>query len=231
MTQIPLPTPDGLVDLKNVQGDVIFGLQKNHEHFVLFTITHPAKFKEALPSLSISSSDDVHHAHKKIVKFKQESPGKLMKLGLLNISFSQRGIDALGISDNLGDPNFSKGQRADSQALGDKGTSDDEGKFRPDWHPGYFKRIDGVMLAAGESLETANEKVDEALEALGESVTVVHRLNGKVRDGDYRGHEHFGWLDGISNPAIKGVVDPLPGQGVVEPGAYCVVVVICKTQV
>jgi len=50
------------------------------------------------------------------------------------------------------------------------------------------------------------------------SVDVIHRLNGKALEGDTRGYEHFGWKDGISNPAIKGVVDELPGQGSVDPG-------------
>ncbi|KAG8733252.1 hypothetical protein FRC10_000333 [Ceratobasidium sp. 414] len=210
----------GNVTLTNVQGDVMFGFSKNHEHFVFLTITDRDKFTAALPSLEIATSADVKAAREKIGKMKKESPGQLAYIPLLNIAFSQEGLRTLGISDDLGDPAFIKGQLEDARELGDDGEVDqtDGGKFRPYWNAGYFKRIDAVLLAAGESVETANKVVDDALEALNGSVDVAHRLNGKSRSGKNRGYEHFGWKDGISNPAIKGVVDALPGQGLVDPG-------------
>ncbi|KAG9090903.1 hypothetical protein FRC06_000831, partial [Ceratobasidium sp. 370] len=79
-------------------------------------------------------------------------------------------------------------------------------------------RIDGVLLAAGESWMTVNHVVNTALETLGHSVRVVYRLKGAVRPKDQEGHEHFGWADGISNPAVDGVVNPLPGQRPIPPG-------------
>ena len=44
------------------------------------------------------------------------------------------------------------------------------------------------------------------------------KVSGKVRPGDQKGHEHFGYMDGISSPAVNGIVSPLPGQQVVNPG-------------
>ena len=56
------------------------------------------------------------------------------------------------------------------------------------------------------------------LALLGYSIKEVFKVHGRVRPGDQKGHEHFGYLDGISSPAVRGVVDPFPGQLVVDPG-------------
>ena len=53
---------------------------------------------------------------------------------------------------------------------------------------------------------------------LAKSIAVVLKVDGHVRPGHEKGHEHFGYMDGISSPAVKGVVTPLPGQLVVDPG-------------
>ncbi|KAJ7139064.1 dye-decolorizing peroxidase precursor [Mycena epipterygia] len=54
---------------------------------------------------------------------------------------------------------------------------------------------------------------------LGDSITEVYSLQGAARPGPEQGHEHFGFQDGISNPAVVGfTVSPNPGQAVVPPG-------------
>lgn len=46
-------------------------------------------------------------------------------------------------------------------------------------------------------------------------------MNGHVRPGNEAGHEHFGYMDGISQPAVKGfTITPAPGQIEVEPGFF-----------
>jgi len=41
-----------------------------------------------------------------------------------------------------------------------------------------------------------------------------------VRPGLEKGHEHFGWLDGVSQPGINGLVTPFPGQRLLDPGLF-----------
>ena len=50
------------------------------------------------------------------------------------------------------------------------------------------------------------------------SITQVLRVSGHARPGPEKGHEHFGYLDGVSDPAVEGIVSPLPGQQVIPPG-------------
>ncbi|QRV75637.1 Dyp-type peroxidase family [Ceratobasidium sp. AG-Ba] len=217
MSQAPLPPTTPAIDVENIQGDIVIGLPKKKEEFVFFVIKNAEQFKKALPRLKIATTGDVQRALKAIDEGRKQRPGELVHLPFLNIAFSQQGLNALGIKDNIGDTAFTHGQLADAETLGDQGTQTDTG-FDPKWQTAFKHRIDGVLLAAGESWKTVNDVVKEALEILGHSIQVVYSLKGSVRPGEEKGHEHFGWEDGISNPAIKSVVDPLPGQRVIPPG-------------
>ncbi|QRV90386.1 peroxidase family 2 domain protein [Ceratobasidium sp. AG-Ba] len=151
------------------------------------------------------------------VFFTIENAGCLIPLPFLNIAFSQKGLTALGITDDLGDEAFANGQLADAKFLGDDGV-EVNGVFEPKWEAAFKDRIDGVLIAAGESWKTVNYVVKAAVDTLGSSILVGYSLKGAARPGDEKGHEHFGWEDGISNPAVEGVVNPLPGQRKIPPG-------------
>ncbi|KAG8796495.1 hypothetical protein FRC12_021128 [Ceratobasidium sp. 428] len=216
MSQSPLPpsTPASGVNVENVQ---VSAYLKRKKSLYFFVIEDAAQFKIALPQLKIASTADVLHSHQAISDARRENHGSLIPLPLLNIAFSQQGLNALGVTDDIGDAAFSKGQFADAEGLGDQGAVTDSG-FDPHWEPAFKSRIDGVLLAAGESWKTVNQVVKTALDTLRHSVRVVYKLKGAVRPKDQKGHEHFGWEDGISNPAVIGVVEPLPDQRTVPPG-------------
>ncbi|KAG9074248.1 hypothetical protein FRC06_010814, partial [Ceratobasidium sp. 370] len=154
MSQASLPpTTPASVNVENVQGDIIIGLPKKKEEFVFFVIRDAAHFKTALPHLKIASTADVQRCHQVISDARRENPECLVPLPLLNIAFSQQGLNSLDITDDIGDAAFSKGQLADAQTLGDQGTTTDKG-FDPHWEAAFKSRIDGVLLAAGESWMT-----------------------------------------------------------------------------
>jgi deferrochelatase/peroxidase EfeB len=61
------------------------------------------------------------------------------------------------------------------------------------------------------------------------TISVVYVELGHVRPGPERGHEHFGFLDGISQPGIRGLTrasrlqapdQGLPGQDLIWPGEF-----------
>ncbi|KDN45326.1 hypothetical protein RSAG8_04913, partial [Rhizoctonia solani AG-8 WAC10335] len=218
MSQAPLASsnPD-TVDLKNVQGDIILGFPKKKEEFIFFVIQDAAKFKEALSNLKVTTTADVIEARKTIQEKKSQQSGGLVPLAFLNIAFSKKGLDALGITDDLGDEPFAQGQLDDAKDLGDDGVTEADG-FHPSWETAFKHRVDGVFVIAGESWASVNAKTLEVLVAFTSSLRVVYRLKGSVRPGNQKGHEHFGWEDGISNPAVEGIGEPLPGQRVVPPG-------------
>jgi Dyp-type peroxidase family len=63
-------------------------------------------------------------------------------------------------------------------------------------------------------------EVTQVLALLGAAATVLYDETGSVRPGDEKGHEHFGFQDGISQPGINGLNAPLPGQRTLDPGLF-----------
>jgi deferrochelatase/peroxidase EfeB len=91
-------------------------------------------------------------------------------------------------------------------------------------------QIDGLFLIARPNRHLVEYHHNDLLRLLGASVKVVYAETGTTRPGGYRGFEHFGFRDGISQPGIRGLtprLNPvkrpdqgLPGQGLVWPGEF-----------
>ncbi|KAF2451251.1 Dyp-type peroxidase [Karstenula rhodostoma CBS 690.94] len=241
---------DGDFKLSNVQGDIIVGLSKKTEIFFFFRVVNGTAFRTQLKNLVplITTADQATGERTAIRAFKAARAGgangvdgqttlgeitenaPLLSVVGVNIAFSQKGLIALGIQDDLKDPLFTAGQRGDAFDLADKGTGNTKENFKPDWDAAFLQEqqaIHGVVLVAGDSFESVNGKLEEVkaiLSAKGtSSIAEVATLAGDVRPGEFKGHEHFGFLDGISQPALKGVDNvggkkPLPGQSLVDLG-------------
>jgi Dyp-type peroxidase family len=144
----------------------------------------------------------------------------------INLGFSKDGLtQLLGAGRPALDPAFERG--ADhpdtTAALNDPPKSQWLAKFSSD-------RIDGVLLTTGPDRSSVRYQVNELLRLLGASIKVVYSELGNVRPGAERGHEHFGFLDGVSQPGIRGLTGPskpiyrpeegLPRQDLVWPGEF-----------
>ncbi|KAJ6501276.1 fungal peroxidase [Mycena vulgaris] len=189
------------LNLKNIQGDILIGMKKNKELFFFFGIANAKTFKRRLKSDILPL----------ITTTTQLLNISAQPATALNIAFSQSGLTALSLTESLGDSVFAGGQAADNGNLGDPGTQN--------WVPQFVgTRIHGVILLASDTVDNINTKLHNVQTALGNSITEIYRLQGAARPGSEQGHEHFGYLDGISNPAVKGFQSPLPGQAVVPAG-------------
>ncbi|KAJ7154720.1 fungal peroxidase [Mycena filopes] len=190
------------INLDDVQGDVLIGMKKNKELFYFFSIADVADFK---PKLSGDILPRITSTTQLLDVSKQPATA-------LNIAFSQTGLTALGATDSLGDSVFAGGQFKDLANLGDPGVAN--------WVPQFAgTSIHGVMLFASDTDDNINAAVTSLEAALGDSITKVYSLSAGARPGAEAGHEHFGFLDGISNPAVTGfTASPMPGQAVVNPG-------------
>ncbi|KAF8654275.1 hypothetical protein AX16_003570 [Volvariella volvacea WC 439] len=235
-SNIPAPDTGDRLDLTNIQGDILSGLPKKTETYYFFEITDPATFKTHMKRFirEIKTVKGVLKDREAIERHRKEhsKDGRkppLIPLVGVNISFSHFGLAALEIDDgNLVDTAFLSGQRADAENLGDAGTGTGQ-DFVPDWEePFRDLHIHGVILIAGDSHGTVIKKLRE-IEALFDvkgsspSIKEVTTIVGDVRPGDVSAHEHFGFLDGISNPAVIGFDTRFhPGPVPVRPGAILV---------
>src|SRR5262249_49802454 len=66
-------------------------------------------------------------------------------------------------------------------------------------------RIDGVFLVTGPDPPSVTAHSNELLRLLGGAIKIIHSEMGTVRPGPQRSHEHFGFLDGVSQPGIRGL--------------------------
>ncbi|KAI1367925.1 hypothetical protein F5Y08DRAFT_336199 [Xylaria arbuscula] len=207
------------LDINNVQGDVLEGLGKKNELFFFFRIKagQGSHFREDLRSVIplITTTTEAKKFHETIKEGKKEAAKEGKKLPMIensgvNVSFSQKGLVALGITDDIGDAFFKNGMLADAAALGDD---------LNEWDADFKKEIHGVFSITANStivLERTLDHIKKIFRFGHKDATIeeVTRLRGQVRPGKESGHEHFGFNDGLSQPAVKDV-----NAGVVsEPG-------------
>lgn len=219
MPQVFLPDDQITVDLDQIQGDVLIGLQKRAEVFVLLEISDPAQFRIDLATVLgdvtfLRATKDVE----------QTKPGPFISL---NMAFSVTGLEKVGLITDA-----TKGQLDASFVAGAfaraSGLADDPMKWRPE----YRNPIDMVLLvaASGVTIDAAKQSaMDQAngfIDALKRSTSVSRIEPGAVRAAQV-GHEHFGFADGISQPGVLGLTLPganpdqgFPGQDLVKPGEF-----------
>ncbi|KAL0570685.1 dye-decolorizing heme-containing peroxidase [Marasmius crinis-equi] len=193
------------VDYDNVQSYIMVGMRKLAEVLYFFEITDVEKFKSKLGT-------DIHDRILSALKILDVDTQPMTGV---NIAFSQAGLTALGIKDDLNDDHFREGQLKDAEMLGDPGTIN--------WVPAFKEtKVHGFFTLASDNHDNINAEWNSITAALGNSIKEVHRLKGDARPGDQLGHEHFGYLDGVAQPVADGYQPGLPGQKVVKPGILLV---------
>ncbi|KAF5375784.1 hypothetical protein D9757_008981 [Collybiopsis confluens] len=199
------------LNLTNIQGDILIGMKKNKELFFFFKIQDATAFKSHLGANILPL----------ITTTTQILSNSPQLTTLVNIAFSQKGLSALGVTDNLGDTLFFSGQLNGSSSFNDQLSN---------WVPQFAgSDIDGVLLLASDTVDNVDSTLSTIQSSINGSISEVYRIQGAARPGDQQGHEHFGFMDGISNPTISGFAAPAlpgtivhPGQAVVAPGIILV---------
>lgn len=218
------PTPPAL-DFNNVQGDILLGgLPKKTQTFLFFQIdqNRVQDFRTQLYQL-VPLITTTAQTVKDRAKIAQNKGKPLLKLSGVNVAFTHKALLLMGIKDDIGDTVFDGGMLADAQNLGDppKSTS---GPFAPNWDPAFTQDIHGVITVTGDCHATVDGKFAQVnnLFSFGKPNATIHLVKktvGDVRPGKESGHEHFGFLDGVSQPAVKDVdTTPNPGQETVRQG-------------
>ena len=109
-------------------------MKKNLELFWFFRINNATKFKAAL-------RNTIHQLVTSTTTIL--GPVAQQPLSMVNIAFSQSGLNTLGVLDPLGDLVFPLGMTADASTLGDPGTTNWESAF-------VGTKIHGVIIIASD---------------------------------------------------------------------------------
>ncbi len=141
----------------------------------------------------------------------------------LTVAFTWSGLRALGLDEaSLATfpEEFRQGMVARAQMLGDTGANHPDtwvgGLARPDLHA-------VVILFARDAAERLRCQAEhEALVAQCEGVELVSALDLEATPPFGYAHDHFGYRDRLSQPAIEGSgEDPTPGSGApLKPGEF-----------
>ena len=202
----------------DIQGNAIPGFNKDHQHFLFFRIGAVAKCKAWLRWIApqISSLDDV-------LAFVRAHRALRLRLGVqeppldacwVNIAFSHGAIARLAgqtDADMFGDMSFRQGLAERSTYIGDPSDGKHPG-HRRHWVVGGPKNEAGILVtvAADEPAQLKRTVDSIRHRAAGAGLWLLFEQRGDTLPGHLRGHEHFGFKDGISQPGVRGKASAAP---------------------
>lgn len=134
----------------------------------------------------------------------------------VNIAFSQRAISVLANkadAEAFGDQSFRQGLAARSTYLGDP-TSRKHPGHRSNWVVGGPKNEADILviIAADDEEDLATMTKAIKRQAADHGLRLLFEQRGENLPGELRGHEHFGFKDGVSQPGVRGKVSTAPGD-------------------
>lgn len=233
-------------DLKNepafamgeIQGDLLLGHTKREELLLFFEITDAGAFKALLGRLPFTSARDVYRPKGEAYAQATRKPPPNPRYG---VAFTLAGLKALG-AEGIENLDQDAGAKPFVDGLAKRAVQELNDADPATWRVGRADQpVHGVFVVTGA------EKGDIAkgLAALRPAAGVlnlgfdeVDRLEGNTRPGELDGLEHFGFLDGVSQPGLRGCADEaqtvpltpnanpaepdqgLPGQDLLWPGEF-----------
>lgn len=235
---------------KDIQGNIIPGFNKDYQHFLFYRIGGHKAAKKWLQWIApmISSMDEVLAFNRmyRVMRFRLEAKDIPIKATWVNIAFSCEAIKALTsekVSLEFGEESFRQGLAARSEYLGDPTDPKTVGNKHKWVVGGPDNNADILVIIAGDDPRLLNHTVEAVREKADEhGLKLLFEQPGETLPGKLRGHEHFGFKDGISQPGVRGRVsevaddyvtpryikpdDPRsdlfakPGQSLVWPGQF-----------
>jgi Dyp-type peroxidase family len=220
--ELPGAEPEPIYGAKaraNIQGNTIPGFNKDHQHFLFFrlgSVRHAKQFLRWIMPL-ITSMEEV-------LAFVRAHRARRLRLGFdppmcatwVNIAFSHRAIELLAGSADaaaFGEQSFRQGLAARSTYLGDPTSPSHPGHRRKWVVGGPRKEADILVIVAADDPEDLVSLVDAIKQqAAASRLRLLFEQRGDTLPGRLRGHEHFGFKDGVSQPGVRGKVSPAPGD-------------------
>ena len=211
----------------NIQGNILGGFNKDFQTLLFLKIVNVTDFQAWLYSLIpfIATAEEVlafNRLFKEIRKRRGES--RTVQATWINIAFSFNALNQLKEdAANFTDEAFKEGLAARSHDLGDPIDLDAEGNKHNWVVGGPNNEADVVLIIASDDrsdLFAEVARIEESIYAArtadgkpGRSgVQVIYKQHGVVLPPPLKGHEHFGFLDGVSQPGLRGRVSNAPND-------------------
>lgn len=244
------------LQVDQIQGNILAGFNKDNQTLIFVdikdTVKDIHKFKTWLGAIVpfVASTEEVLQFNRlfKMVRARRKVESRAVLSTWLNIAFSFRGLKKLvkKEADEFKDEAFRAGLAKRSHLLNDPPSG--EGSPEEWLIGGKNNEADLVFTIGSDSLEEMGYAVRrleswiyEGAELNGVLVpscaAVIYKQKGAVLPSPLTGHEQFGFLDGVSQPGVRGTVgkteefftprqnpaDPTqgkPGQDCLWPGEF-----------
>jgi Dyp-type peroxidase family len=212
------------LEIEEIQGNIVPGFNKDFQALLFLKITDAERCRLWLRSLIpfVATTEQVL-AFNRLFKSLRTARGDTMSLQAVwvNVALSFAGLKKLATdADQFRDASFKAGMAQQAGGLGDP-VDDPQAAGNPaNWFFGNAQRpADIVLIVAGDNLNTlllAVNKLENSLfgdgMAAGAGLEIVFRQSGAVLPPPLTGHEHFGFLDGVSQPGVRGRVSADPSD-------------------
>jgi Dyp-type peroxidase family len=204
----------------NVQGLGLAGFRKDHHELLFVHFADAKRARRLLGHLApnVASHNEVTAFNRLFSEIKQRRgeegtiEASWLGLALTAKGLVELGVDLGGLGSTEGATAFADGMAARAQEIGDIREADSpagwEHAFRPD-----APEVHLLLILASDSGDDLARHVSAARARIEDAdCEVVFSERGHTLPGKLAGHEHFGFKDGASQPAVVGV-DPAPAKG------------------
>jgi Dyp-type peroxidase family len=206
-----------LLEIHDIQGDILAGFNKDHQALVAIEIRDVGVARRWLARIapSISSTAEVLQFNDlfRLQRAKLGTDPRGLVATWVNLALSHGGLATLtsqAHADSVPDMPFRQGLPDRAGFLGDAGPAPDPTR---DWVIGGTGRVPDLLLIVASDdprkLADVCERVRPGPQDGDGAPEVMWQEVGDTRV-DLPGHEHFGFKDGISQPAVRGLVAQRP---------------------
>ncbi|MDJ0382056.1 peroxidase [Streptomyces sp. G-G2] len=203
------------------QGDILAGFRKDHVCLLLIHFEEVHQGRRWLGALlpELSTTDQVTRFNSDFSAARHLRDGvdpSSMSVLWTGLSLTHAGLGVLAQKDPFPAVRpgttaeaFREGAAARAEHLGDTGASAPGG-----WLFGAAgEDVHAVLTLAADDPRTLSEAAERHRRSLERAAAaVVFRQEGATLPGELRGHEHFGFLDAISQPGVSGFDAPDPAN-------------------
>jgi Dyp-type peroxidase family len=211
------------INRDNVQGNLA-GFNKDHQRFVFLQFPDAGNGRAFLADVEhdLSSAKEVlqfNRLHKEIHE-RRGGATQIVESTWTNLALTFTCLQTLAADGLDAFPDeFKRGMAARGRELGDVDDSAPAG-----WVSPFGQQIHAMAIIAADTLEDLEAGYQRLVaKCQAHSVIELGRHDGSTRSDPNRGHEHFGFKDGISQPGIAGLTKSnKTGQDVIAAGEFLI---------
>jgi len=207
------------LEVDQIQGNILVGFNKDNQTLIFLDIQDVSAFKLWLRAVIpfVATTEEVLQFNRlfKMIRSRRKVESRAVLSTWMNMAFSFKGLEKLDEKEaaKFQDKGFKAGLAKRSRGLNDP--SKGEGAQQTWLIGGENNEADLMIILASDSIEEMafavrrlESWVYEGAQLHGKTVpsgaAVIFKQKGATLPSPLTGHEHFGFLDGVSQPGIRG---------------------------